>query len=581
MELPKDVEEKLFKLAVKNAYQHGGKCLPKPILGMFLKDNPKYRKNARNLLSFLENLVEKINEMSEEELEKKAKDIGILEELREEKSKKISGFFPELPPLPKAENGKVVMRIAPFPSGPIHIGNARPFIINDEYVKKYKGKLILVMDDTIGGGGKEIVPEAYDLIKEDLNYLGIKYEEVVFKSDRLEIYYKYAKELIKKGYAYVCFCSQEKISDLRKKGEECEHRNYSVKENLEYFEKMIKGEFKQGEAVLRIKTDMKHKNPAFRDRVIMRISEKKHPRVGKKYKVWPLLEFSWAIDDYLLGITHIIRGKDLMMETMMENYIWNIFGWKSPVIIHTGLLRIEGIKLSKSKAQKEVKEGKYFGWDDPRTWSIQSLKRRGILPEAIRKFVLSFGLTKHDITVPIEALYKENRRIIDPIANRYFFVYDFVELEIKGINEKKKVEIPFHPEDNNRGKRKLIVEPKNKIFVCRSDLMEVVKREEKIFRLKDFINLKLVDFDENKNKAVGKIFEGQIDIKKILKIQWVPKNQAIQCSVVMPDASILRGLAEDNVLKEEVNSIIQFERFGFCKIDEKINKELKTYYTHG
>ena len=578
VEIKEEVKNEIFKLAIKNAYQHAGKCLPKPVLGMFLKENPEYRKAAKELLPVVESIVEKVNQMDKEEVERKAHELGIVKELEEEKKGKEESY--ELPPLPNAKEGSVVMRIAPFPSGPIHIGNARPFIVNDEYVKRYKGKLILVMDDTIGGGGKEIVPEAYDLIKEGLDYLGIKYNEVVFKSDRLEIYYDYAKELIKKGYAYVCFCSQEVMGKLRKEGKECEHRSHSIEENLEYFEKMLNGEFKQGEAVLRIKTDMKHKNPAFRDRVIMRISEKEHPRVGKKYRVWPLLEFSWAVDDHLLGITHIIRGKDLMMETMMEKYIWDIFEWESPVIIHTGLLRIEGIKLSKSKAQKEVKEGKYFGWDDPRTWSIQSLKRRGILPEAIRKFALSFGLTKHDITAPIEALYKENKRILDPLANRYFFVHDPVKAEIKGLKEAK-MKIPLHPEDKKRGFREFLVKDDSIILLPKKDVEALLNNNQKVCRLKDFQNIEILEFDKKSNEIKARVFEGEVDIKKIPKIQWVLDDQKIKCFVVMPDAKILKGVAESNVLNESIDTVIQFERFGFCRIDEKINKEIKTYYAHG
>ena len=167
---------------------------------------------------------------------------------------------------------------------------------------------------------------------------------------------------------------------------------------------------------------MKDKNPAFRDRVLFRISERAHPRVGKKYKVWPLLDFSWAIDDHLFGITHIIRGKDLMMESEMENYIWKIFGWKAPEILHNGLIRIEGVaKISKSKAQQEVKSGKFSGWHDPRTWSISSLKKRGFLPEIIREFIEGMGLNQNDIFVPVEVLYALNRKLLHDIARQAKF----------------------------------------------------------------------------------------------------------------------------------------------------------------
>jgi len=163
---------------------------------------------------------------------------------------------------------------------------------------------------------------------------------------------------------------------------------------------------------------MQYKDPAFRDRVIFRISDREHPLTKNRYRVWPLLDFSWAVDDHLLEITHVLRGKELMIETEMEKYIFDIFGWKHPEFMHMGLLNFEGIKISKSKGQKEIKEGKYTGWDDPRTWSIQSLIKRGIEPEALRKFLISLGIKPNEITVPIDILYAENRKLLREKAKR-------------------------------------------------------------------------------------------------------------------------------------------------------------------
>jgi glutamyl-tRNA synthetase len=157
---------------------------------------------------------------------------------------------------------------------------------------------------------------------------------------------------------------------------------------------------------------MKHNNPAFRDRVLFRICTREHPRVGKKYKVWPTLEVTWGLDDHEFGMTHIIRGKELMIETDMQKYIFDIFGWKHPEFIHSGLLTIEGVKLSKSKGQKEVREGRYIGWHDPRLWSLQSLKARGITPEAIRSFIKTMSLNQKETTVPVDLLYMHNRDLI-------------------------------------------------------------------------------------------------------------------------------------------------------------------------
>ncbi len=568
----KELEELALRMALRNALQHGGKACEKPVVGMVLRENPEFKRDVRAVMEAVSKAVQRVNSMSREEMEELASELGAVVEEKGKRKEEES----KLPPLPKAEKGKVVMRIAPFPSGPIHIGNARPFILNDEYVKMYEGRLILVFDDTIGGGGKEIESEAYDLIPEGLEWLGVKWHDVFYKSDRLEIYYKYARKLIEMGRAYVCFCDVDTLREKRRKGIECEHRNHSIEENLEYFEKMLSNHYGEGEASLRIKTDMKYPNPAFRDRVLMRISEREHPRVGKKYVVWPLLEFSWAIDDHLLNITHILRGKDLMMETEMERFIWEIFGWNPPVIIHTGLMRIEGIKLSKSKFQKEVREGRFMGWHDPRTWSMQSLRKRGIMPEAVRRFVLSVGVSEADITVPVDALYKENRRIIDPIANRYFFVHDPVKVSIINTSPTT-VRVPLHPDFRERGYREIRVV--KDVYICKEDAK--ILRKEGIIRLKDFVNIRLVD-QEGGTLIVKSIGDGGVDLRKIRKVQWVPTNENLKVKAIMPDASVVEGLAELNCAELKSDEVVQFERFGFCRIEsnDKLNKELLAYYTH-
>ncbi len=560
-------KQEAYKLALKNAIQHEGKANEKAVLGMLLREHPELKSDVKQIIPALKEIVDSVNEMSKEEQEREAERLNILI-MEDRKEEQIS-----LPPLPNAKKGKVVMRIAPFPSGPIHIGNARPFILNDEYAKMYNGKLLLVIDDTIGGGGKEIDPDAYELIPDGLKWLGVEFSDVIYKSDRLEVYYEYARKLIEKDMAYVCECKAEKLREYRRKGIECEHRNRSVDENLRLFEDMLSGKFREGQASLRIKTDMKHKNPAFRDRVLMRISEREHPRVGRKYRVWPLLEFSWAIDDHLLGITHILRGKDLMMETEMEKYIWDIFGWEHAIVIHTGLMKIEGIKLSKSKAQKEVRAGIYSGWDDPRTWSMQSLRKRGIQPQAIRNFVLSVGLSQADITVPIDALYKENRRIIDSIALRYFFVPEPVLLEVKHAEERV-AEAPLHPDFPEKGVRK--IKFGGKVYVSASDAKILEKGS--VVRLKDLMNVHIIEKGE---VLIAEEVEME-DIKKIQKIQWVPHEDNVKTRVVMPDGEIIDGLAEPNCLNLKNGTIIQFERFGFCRVDnlDKVNKELIAYYTH-
>jgi len=432
------------------------------------------------------------------------------------------------------------------------------------YAEKYKGKIVLVIDDTIGSSEKPIVKEAYDLIKDALKWLNVNYDKkVYYKSDRLKIYYKYAEELIRKKAAYVCQCSREEMRKNRENGIECVCRNKDVKEQLRNWKKMFK--LREGEAVLRIKTGMKYPDPAFRDRVLFKISDRKHPRVGNKYRVWPSLEMSWAIDDHMLGITHIIRGNDLVIETKMEKYIWNILNWKYPIMIHTGLVRVEGIegaKISKSKAQKEVRSGEFIGWDDPRTWSIQSLRERGITKDAIRDFVEGIGLNKQDITVPVESLYSSNRKLIDAEANRYSFVRNPIELKIIGKTRINEIKVPIHPEKKKT--RKIKVE---KIFISEEDFEKFKNKE---IRLIHLYNVKL-----KKNQNAEFL---SIENKDIQKLNWVSKN--INARILMPNGVWIKGIAEESIGNLKKGEIIQFERFGFCRFDRKNKNNYEFWFAH-
>ena len=530
------------------------------MIAYIVGEDPSFKLKIKELISKVELIIKEVNKIK---LENQIKE---LEKEHPELLEKRETEEHILPELENAVKGKVVVRIAPYPSGPLHIGNTRQVIINDEYAKKYNGKFLLILDDTIGSEEKNITKEAYDLIPEGIKWLGVNYDpKIIYKSYRLEIYYKYANEIIEKGKAYACKCSSEEIRKNRADRRECKCRKQTITETKKQWKDMLDSKYKEGEIALRIKTSMQDSNPAFRDRVLFRICERKHPRVGNKYKVWPLLEFSWAIDDYLLGITHIIRGKELMIETDMENYIWKIFDWKGPKTIHTGLLQIEGVKLSKSKAKQEVVSGKYFGWDDQRTWSLQSLKRRGILPETIRKFILELGLNQNEISVSVDALYSINRKLIDVKSNRYSFVANPIELNIKKAQSINYVEVPLYPGRNDKITMK--VNPKN-IFISQEDFENNKGRE---IRLLHLYNIKI-------NKT-GKPEFTSLENKDIQRINWV--SSAIKTRVLMPNGNWIVGLADENIKILKISETIQFERFGFCKFDKINDKgEYEFWFAH-
>ncbi len=577
-----NMREIIYQLAVRNAVKHNGKASKKSVLGMFLSENIEYRSRIEEVKGIIDEVIQEIDKIPYTELKSRFSDFNS----KNEKTRPLAES--QIPPLPDIDKyNKVIMRLAPYPSGPLHIGNARMVILNDYYTKKYKGKLILVFDDTIGSIEKNVIPEAYDLIPEDLRYLGVKWHETIYKSDRIPITYKYCKKLIEMNNAYVCTCDAKKWSlEHRKKGIACEHRNKSVEHNLDEWEKMLKGVYSEGEAVVRMKTGMDLPNPALRDNVIMRISNKVHPRVGDKYKVWPLLEFSWGIDDHLLGITHILRGKDLMHEDRLESIIWDFFKWPKVKFIHYGLISFRNIKLSKTDARIKIEKGIYDGWSDPRVWSIQSLKKRGILPESIRSLILQLGLSLADIKLSPKKLYSINRSKIDPIANRYFFVSEPKILEIQNVTDVQySAKLLIHPDYPERGVRTINLKVESgtlKVYIDGNDANKLENGE--IIRLKDLLNIKIIDKKDLKAEIIpGGInefrdYQQKLD-KKLKIIQWLPLKNNISLEIVKDDGKIISGLGEESCKDLEVDQLIQFERFGFCRVDQ-ISPKIKLYFAH-
>jgi len=558
--------ESARKFALQNAVLHEGNADAKAVLGKMLAADPSLRARAQEAAAEAERVVADVNqlglEMQRAELAAIAPEL--LEKIRHEAGPK------ELPPLPDAADGRVVLRLAPYPSGPLHIGNARAFVLNDAYTKRYHGKLLLVFDDTIGSEEKPLLPEAFDQVKEGLDWAGVEYDEVLYKSDRIPLHYEWAERLMATGEAYVCECDAETLRKNREAMRACVHRVQDVDETIAMWKAMLAGEYGEGEAVVRLKTDMADPNPAFRDRVLFRIAEREHPRVGTRYRVWPMLEFSWAVDDTLLGVTHVLRGKDLVMEDQMETRIWDILEVRRrPAFVHFGILRFKDLDLSKSDYRKKIAAGRLTGIDDPRTWSLQSLRRRGIRPAAVRDFVLSFGLSLNDIEVPAETLYAENRKLIDKDANRYFFVPDPVAVEIAGLPPIERVKAPLHPDFPGRGAREISVGPK--VHVTRDDFEKFRGQE---VRLKDFCNVVL----DHRPRFVS------MANKEIPKIQWV--THGVNVHLVLPDITdsatpeVRRGLGEPLVATLKVDDVVQFERVGFARIDHVSKAEVHAYFAH-
>lgn len=575
----------LIRIAsLENAIKYEGKATSKSVLGALMGGHPELRPQVKSLFPQIDKIVQETNKLSRE---KQRTQLESLSPNRPKEdvvnTKRSSGHLPDL--ANTEQYPTIRMRLAPYPSGPLHIGNARMVILNDEYVKRYKGELILAYDDTIGGGGKAILPEAYDYIRENLEWLGVKIHKTIYKSDRVPIYYEHATKLISQQAAYVCLCPGDRFREHNKlQKQDCPDRSLDVSIHLERWEKMLEGHYQPGEAVVRLKTAMDHPNPALRDNVMLRIANTPHPRVGDKYTVWPLLEFNWAIDDHLLDITHILRGKDLVKEDILETWIWDVFHWPKREFIHYGRMRFKDLRLSKSFAAKMIREKTYSGWQDPRTWSLNSLQYRGIRPEAVRLAILELGTSKVDIDYSPKPIYANNRRLIDQMANRYFSILNPRTLVIQELPRSITAGIPLHPDDASRGTRKLTVSALNNtgtVWIDDADLKRL--KPKMILRLKDLCNVEILALDsENVQTRYLDNSLATIREQKGRIIHWLPIDDTLPLTLMYPTGDQIQGLCESTLSKlplSPTGTLIQFERVGFVNVHHT-SPEIYAVFAH-
>lgn len=582
-----NIEQTIWIEGLKNAIKFNGKAQRKAIMS---KLGRELGSRIREYIPIIDKILEQINKMSLVEQKERllTLDPTALEEREKIREKK------ELPALKNVDKrSKVIMRLAPYPSGALHIGNARMVVLNDEYIKKYNGELILFYDDTIGSpkakqgdvNSKYVLPEAYDLIREGLEWLDVKYHKTLYKSDRLEIYYDHCQQLLENGKAYVCLCEAKEFRESYKKlGKECPHRNKEPETNLDDWDKMLNGTYKEMEAVVRLKTGMDQKDPALRDHIMLRISDAEHPKVGTKYRVWPTLEFSWGIDDHLIGATHILRGADLRKEGIIQKMIWDFFKWEHCELMYYGRIKFPDRKLSKTQSRNKIVSGEYSGWHDPRTWSLQSLEKRGIKPEALRETLLSLGLSEGGITFSDAWLYAKNKELIDSTSDRYFFVKDPVRISINRIPfEVVSAEPLILPSNPEKGKREIKCYSQKgelNLYLALEDV-EKLNVNDKL-RLKDLFNIQINEIlpKDQETKEIKSTYSSKPLNRELKIIHWVPKENNLRVKVLRPYGKIDEGYGEINLLNVPMNRTIQFERYGFVNPIELKENVLFCYFTH-
>ena len=558
-----ELRKELRKMALQNAFEHGGETRDKIILGKVLGTKPEFRSKVKEISPEIFEIVATVNQLSLEEQEKEIKENFPEILIPKEKIVEREG----LPELKDAEQGKVITRFPPEPNGYPHIGHAKAAIINSEYAKMYGGKFILRMDDTNPEAERM---EYHAAIKVGLEWLGIEFDTVKSTSDDMELFYEKGNELINSGKAYVCTCKREDISKNRRERKACKCSKEDMGKNNKNWEKMNE-KFKPGDAIVRFRGDMEADNAVMRDPVLFRIIEGKHYTLGEKYRIWPSYDMAVAIEDSIDGVTHAFRSKEFELRKELINAILDALNMRKPNQGFFSRLEFKGMPISKRIIKPLIEEGKVSWYDDPRLPTLEALRRRGIKPEAIRKFIMSLGLTKANTLAPFDALEAFNRKFVDSNSIRLFMVSNAKKLVVRNLSISL-VEIPNHS-INDMGKRKIEID--ENFYISGDDAQSI----------KEGTQIRLLGLGNVSITKAGIELEGEFvengETTNITKIQWVPQKTAHEIKMVIPKTLFngdefnedsleeLDVYTEPHYLQLKEGEEIQFVRFGYCRKDSQ------------
>jgi glutaminyl-tRNA synthetase len=518
-------------------------------------------------------------------------------------------------------NGRVHTRFPPEPNGYLHIGHAKSICLNFGLAKSYNGLCNLRFDDTNPTKEEQ---EYVDSIKEDVRWLGFDWEDrEYYASDYFDTLYEYAVKLIKKGKAYVDSLSADEIREYRGTptlpGKESPYRGRSIEENLDLFERMRKGEFKEGEHVLRAKIDMSSPNINLRDPVLYRILHKNHHRTDDKWCIYPMYDMAHGQSDSIEKITHSLCT--LEFENHRPLYDWFIKELEiyAPQQIEFARLNLNYTIMSKRKLL-ELVEGNYVdGWDDPRMPTISGLRRRGYTPESIRNFAEAVGIAKRENIIDVSLLEYSVREDLNKKASRVMAVINPLKIVITNFPEDmtEELEAVNNPEDQSMGIR--LIPFSREIFIEADDFREDPPK--KFYRLSPGSEVRLryayiIKCNEVIKDEDGKIIElhctydpetksGSGTSEKKVKgtIHWVSAKHAIQAEVRLYDRLFTTADPEadpDKDYKDFINpdSLVilkncklepslehskpgerfQFERLGYFCVDSKLALEKKLVF---
>jgi glutaminyl-tRNA synthetase len=500
---------------------------------------------------------------------------------------------------------KIVTRFPPEPNGFPHIGHAKSISINFGIARDYQGRCNLRMDDTNPTTEDTKYVEA---LKDAVEWLGFEWDKSVrYTSDYFHQIYGFAIELIKMGKAYVDSLTEDEIREYRgtvtEVGRRSRYANRSIEENLDLFERMKNGEFKDGEHVLRAKIDMNSPNMKMRDPLLYRIRHAHHFRAGDEWAIYPMYDFAHCLSDYIEGVSHSICTLEFENNRDIYNWVLDTLGLVTPRPYQHEFARL-GINytvMSKRKLLELVKSGVVTGWDDPRMPTIEGYKRRGYTPESILNFCDSIGVAKANSTVDVSQLEFAIRDDLNPKVPRVMCVLNPLKVTIENYEGDEEIEASYYPHDvPKEGSRKL---PFSKeIYIDRDDFSQ--NPEKGYFRLtpKQPVRLKyayIIGCKEVIKDNNGNIIEIKAEyypdsksgtdtsgIKVRSAIQWVEANSAKKIEVRLYDRLfreeapqgvedidpnslkiIKNALIEPAVIIEKPDVRFQFEREGYFYAD--------------
>lgn len=461
----------------------------------------------------------------------------------------------------RATGGKVRTRFPPEPNGYLHIGHSKAIMVNFGYAKYHNGVCYLRFDDT---NPEAEAPEYFESIKRMVSWLGFEPWKITYSSDYFDKLYDLAEVLIKNGKAYVCHCTAEEIKRGRGIKEDgtpggervaCVHRDRPIEENLEEFRKMRDGVYKPGEAILRMKQDLSSPSPQMWDLIAYRVLNAPHPRTGDKWKIYPTYDFTHCLVDSFENITHSLCTTEFYLSR--ESYEWlcdqvHVF---RPAQREYGRLNITGTVLSKRKIAKLVNEGIVRGWNDPRLFTLEAIRRRGVPPGAILSFINTLGVTTSTTNIQVVRFESAIRKYLEDTTARLMFVLDPVEVVVDNLPEdyEEMVTIPYRPGTPEFGDR--TVPFTKKFFIERSDFSEVADDKE-FFRLTPTQPVGLikvpytVSFQSVDRDSDGKIVRIHVkydnDQAKAKKpkayIQWVPFSAKHNSPVTISETRVYNQL---------------------------------------